>query len=62
MSEHEIATLKGLPKAAPTGAELVFTEFESFAAEPIRNPFRVGICFVLVTQGSALARATLGWR
>jgi hypothetical protein len=25
MSEHEIATLTGLPKAAPTRVELVFT-------------------------------------
>jgi hypothetical protein len=59
MSETEIATLKGLPNVTPVGVDLVH-KYESFAVESIRNPFRVGICLVLITQRSALARATLG--
>ena len=43
-----------------TGVELGFTNVNRSEPNLFRNPFRVGTLFVLITQGSALARATLG--
>jgi len=50
MSEHEVATLKGLPKVVPTGW-IGGHKSESFAPNLFTNPFRVGTCFVLDYPG-----------
>ena len=56
ISEHEIATLKGLPKAAaPVGIGIRVHEHESVAAEPIWQPFQVWDLVFVLTQTTGFA-------
>jgi hypothetical protein len=61
MSQHGMATLKGLPNPEGTPAWIWdFTKMIVSGHTYFETLSRVGTCFVLTTQGSALARATLG--
>jgi hypothetical protein len=61
MAKQEIAILKGFPKLNAADLVELFTNIKTFA-EAVSQPFRVEIFVCLITQGSAPARATLGWR
>jgi hypothetical protein len=60
LSEHEIATLKGLPKAAGWPMLIGIQKMNIGSRAYSAIPFGVGLVLPLITQRSALARATLG--